>query len=123
MNRKELFKQLNILCEELNDKYNINRGGCCYVAYCLAEQLEIHNISFIAVKYGYGSHFSIKVSDRYLNRDDYMKREITEYYSSSKELLDYYRHHRWNKTYRPKYNGCIKRIIKTIFGKYDYNRT
>ena len=46
MSRKELFKQINRLCEELNFKYNINCGGCCYVAAVLAEQLELHNIPF-----------------------------------------------------------------------------
>lgn len=123
MNRKELFKQLNELCEELDYKYDINRGGCCYVAYCLAEQLEIHNIPFKAVQYGLGNHFSIKVSDRYLNRDSYRKDEINCYLESSKELLDNYHHHTWNETYEPKYNGCVKKAIKAVFNKYENSRT
>ena len=53
MNRKELFKQLNTLCNELDYKYWVNNGGCCYVAACLAEQLEIHNIPYTAVQYGF----------------------------------------------------------------------
>jgi hypothetical protein len=123
MSRKELFKQLNALCEELDYKYNINRGGCCYVAACLAEQLEIHNIPFKAIQYGLGNHFSIKVSDRYLNRCDYRKNEINCYLESSKELLDNYYHHTWNVTYEPKYNGYVKKAIKTVFDKYGNNRT
>lgn len=44
MNRKKLFTKLNQLCLELDNKYNINCGGCCYVAACIAEQLESFNI-------------------------------------------------------------------------------
>lgn len=123
MSRKELFKQLNALCEKLDYKYDINRGGCCYVAACLAEQLEIHNIPFKAIQYGFGNHFCIKVSDRYLNRCDYKKKEINGYLKSSKELFDNYYNNTWNETYEPKYNGCVKDTIKAVFNKYGNNRT
>jgi hypothetical protein len=126
MNRKELFKQLNALCEKLDYKYDINRGGCCYVAACLAEQLEKYNIPYTAIQYGLGNHFSIKVSDRYLNRCDYKKNEINNTYEpfeSFKDLLHYYHHHTWNETYEPKYNGCVKKAIKAVFNKYGNNRT
>ena len=123
MSRKELFKRINALCEKLDYKYDINRGGCCYVAACLAEQLEIHNIPFKAIQYGLGNHFSIKVSDRYLNRCDYKKNEIKGYLESSKELFDNYYDHTWNETYEPKYNGCVKKAIKAVFNKYGNNRT
>jgi len=127
MSRKELFKRINALCKELDYKYEINYGGCCFVAYCIAEQLEIHNIPYRAIQYGYGNHFSIKVSDRYLNRCNYKKNEINDdsNYSlkSSKELLYHYRHHTWNEIYEPKYNGCVKKAIKAVFNKYGNNRT
>lgn len=77
MNKKELFKQVNKLCCYLDNKYNINCGGCCYVAACIAEQLELKGIPFKVIHYDlYGCHFAIKVSDRYLNRCDYKKKEI-----------------------------------------------
>ena len=126
MSRKELFKQLNALCKELDYKYDINRGGCCYVASCLAEQLEIHNIPYKAIQYGLGNHFSIKVSDRYLNRCDYRKSEINsgcESFKLSKDLFDYYYNNTWNETYEPRYNGCVKKAIKAVFDKYGNNRT
>lgn len=125
MSKKELFKQLNALCEELNEKYYINCGGCCYVAYCLAEQLEIYHIPFTVIRYGRNRHYSIKVSDRYLNRDYYRKEEISEYLTTwnSKNLFEYYHNNYWNDTYEPKYNGCVKKAIKAVFNKYGNNRT
>jgi len=125
MSRKELFKQLNALCEELNEKYYINCGGCCYVAYCLAEQLEIYHIPFTVIRYGRNRHYSIKVSDRYLNRDFYRKEEIGDYLITwtSKDLIEYYNNNYWNDTYEPKYNGCVKKAIKAVFNKYGNNRT
>lgn len=79
MNKKKLFTKLNQLCLELDNKYNINCGGCCYVAACIAEQLESFNIPFEIVHYDIcGCHYAIKVSDRYIieviiKRKKYMK--------------------------------------------------
>ena len=54
MNKKELFKQVNKLCYNLDNKYNINCGGCCYVAACIAEQLELKGIPFKVIHYELG---------------------------------------------------------------------
>ena len=116
MSRKELFKQLNRLCEELNYKYDINCGGCCYVAAVLAEQFELHNIPFTVIHYNlYGCHYAIKVSDRYINRDDYRKKEISEYLDwSSSDLFEVYNDGDWNKCYNTKNN---------LTDKYENRRT
>jgi len=126
MNRKELFKQLNTLCNELDYRYCINNGGCCYVAACLAEQLEAHNIPYTAVQYGCRNHFAIKVSDRYINRSDYKKKEITEELEESSWYLfdEYYANiGYWNNTYNKKYNSTVKRKIKSTFKKCENSRT
>ena len=125
MNRKDLFKQLNQLCSELSEKYNINSGGCCYVAACLAEELELHNIPFKVIHYNYcGCHYAIKVSDRYLNRDDYRKREITEILEcSSTEIYNIYFKETWNKLYEISNNPIVKRAIREVFRKYENSRT
>ena len=125
MSRKELFKQLNRLCEELNYKYNINCGGCCYVTAVLAEQFELHNIPFTVIHYNEcGCHYAIKVSDRYINRDDYKKREISEYLDwSSSDLFEVYNNGNWNKCYNTKHNPTVKKAIVKIFSKYENRRT
>ena len=125
MSRKELFKQLNRLCEELNYKYDINCGGCCYVAAVLAEQFELHNIPFTVIHYNEcGCHYAIKVSDRYINRDDYRKKEISEYLDwSSSDLFEVYNDGDWNKCYKTSHNSTVKKAIVKVFSKYENRRT
>ena len=130
MNRKELFKQLNSLCEELNYKYNINRGGCCFVAAVIAEQLESYNIPFSVIHYDmWGCHYAIRVSDRIINRDDYKSNEISremtseDYFLLSDELYDIYYSEDWNKSYSKKCNLIVKTKIKSLFKKYGNSRT
>jgi len=127
MNRKHLFKKLNELCLDLEDKYSINCGGCCYVAACIAEQLEIYNIPFTIIHYDECScHYAIKVSDRYINRSDYKKKEITEELEESSWYLfdEYYANiGYWNNTYNKKYNSTVKRKIKSTFKKCENSRT
>jgi hypothetical protein len=119
MNRKKLFTKLNKLCLELDNKYNINCGGCCYVAACIAEQLERFNIPFEIVHYDIcGCHYAIKVSDRYINRSDYKKKEIYEILDyNSKEMFSIYYTENWNKTYERKYNSIVHRKIKNLFNE------
>jgi len=117
MNRKRLFKKLNKLCLELQDKYNINCGGCCYISACIAEQLELYNIPFELVHYDIGCcHYCIKVSDRYINRDDHFKNEIVSIYSySSDEIYSIYYNKNWNITYDTSNNELIRKIIINLF--------
>ena len=119
MNRKKLFTKLNKLCLELDNKYNINNGGCCYVAACIAEQLEKFNIPFEIVHYDIcGCHYAIKVSDRYINRSDYKKKEIYEILDyNSKEMFSIYYTENWNNTYEKKYNSIVHRKIKKLFNE------
>ena len=119
MNRKKLFTKLNQLCLELDNKYNINCGGCCYIAACIAEQLERFHIPFEIVHYDIcGCHYAIKVSDRYINRSDYKKKEIYEILDySSEEMFDIYYNGDWNSTYKRKYNSIVHRKIKNLFNE------
>jgi len=118
MNRKKLFTKLNKLCLELDEKLNINSGGCCYVAAVIAEQLEIFNIPFEIIHYDrYGCHYAIKVSDRYINRCGYYKKEINYYseISSSEELFEIYDSECWNETYDTLNNDYVCKKIKELF--------
>jgi hypothetical protein len=119
MNRKKLFTKLNKLCLELDNKYNINNGGCCYVAACIAEQFEKFNIPFKIVHYDFtGCHYAIKVSDRYINRSDYKKKEIFEILECDSEHMFYiYDNSCWNKMYKTKYNKVVYRKIEKLFNE------
>ena len=39
-NLENLVKDLNILCDRLDQDYNINFGGCCFVAYLMMKHFE-----------------------------------------------------------------------------------
>lgn len=117
MNKKKIFTKLNQLCFNLNCEYNINCGGCCYVAACIAEQLERFSIPFNVIHYDlHHCHFAIKVSDRYINRDGYTKKEITDILCwDSKKLFQHYYDNDWNDYYHTKYNNIIRNKIKELF--------
>lgn len=46
LNVHKLVKNLNELCDILIDEYNINCGGCCYVAYEIAKHLDRFHIDY-----------------------------------------------------------------------------
>lgn len=124
MNKKELFKSLNNLCCEMQKKsYNINNGGCCFVAAVIAEQLETYNIPFyVAVTYC-PTHYAIKVKDRYINRDDFKfgPEDLREW--NSRNLYYTYNDGDWNDWYSRCWNLIVKTRIRSIFKKYENNRT
>ena len=110
----------------MDELYNINSGGCCYVAATLAENLERLNIPFSIIVYGLcRSHYAVKVSDRYINRCDYPYKEITEILNiTSKELFKYYYNYdRWNSTYNRRWNLIVNTRIKHLFNIYENSRT
>ena len=123
MNRKELFKSLNNLCCEINSSYNINCGGCCFVAAVIAEQLETYNIPFcVAVTYC-PTHYAIKVKDRYINRDDFkfVPEDFREW--GSQDLYNIYDNGNWNDWYSKRWNLIVKTRIRSLFLKYENSRS
>ena len=125
MTRKSLFKNLNQLCKDLDYKYNINSGGCCFVAAVIAEQLENCNIPFKLIHYElYSCHYAIRVNDRIINRCDCKYKEIIfDDYLSSNEIYDTYYNEDWNHTYNRQWNLIVKTKIKSLFKKYENRRT
>lgn len=124
MNRKELFKQLNSLCYEMNESYNINREGCCFVAATIAEQFERFNIPFTVIQYKGHYHFAVRVSDRIINRDGCECSIISSNkFISSEELYDEYYGSNWNDYYNRRWNLIVKTRIRALFNKYGNKRT
>lgn len=131
----------------LNDIYSINKGGCCYVAYILAENLEKLHIPYKVIinndcmedteiiytnaikdrsRYGiFGhkdyscSHIWIKTSFGILNDESkyYRRGKNIELPINSKDLLWLYKKGSWNSTYKTKNNHLVKEIINSIFEK------
>lgn len=125
MTKKQLFKALNELCDEMDVQYNTSCGGCCYVTACLAKNLERNNIPFSIIVLHSPCHYFIRVSDRYINRCDYIIREnykdILHY--NSKYLFDKYYNEDWNPSYNKKWNLIVSTRIKALFKKYENSRT
>ena len=124
MTKNQLFTALNKLCKEMDNYYNINCGGCCFVAACLAENLERNNIPFKIIHYNLCScHYCIKVSDRYINRDEYKEKEILEILDDFELLFDRYYNNDWNPMYNRKWNLIVSSRIRKLFREYENSRT
>ena len=118
MSKKELFTLINTLCREMDCEYDINNGGCCYVAAVIAECLEECNIQYSVYEYHAPCHITIKVSDRYLNRGDFSgDKELREY--NSQQLYFRYNNDLWNEMYNAKkWNSIVSTKIKSLFKNY-----
>lgn len=121
MNRQLLFKEINKLCLELDSKYKINDGGCCFVAACLARQLEKYKIPFTLIHYNeWSCHYAIKVKDRYLNRCDFRKNEISaEIKCRASYISNIYYNKDWNPMYSIQNNLTVEKAIIAVFKKYE----
>lgn len=65
LNVHKLVKNLNELCENLQDKYHINWGGCCFIAYEIAKHLDRLEIEY-----------SLHIMNDYCLRDPNIAKEI-----------------------------------------------
>ena len=75
MNIKDLINELNKFLKRLDNVYNINSGGCFYVAYLIARELYKLGIKYKVVDWHEDSrlneysmyHRSLKVDGSYIN--------------------------------------------------------
>ena len=125
MTRNQLFTRLNKLCNEMQCDYNINNGGCCFVAACIAENLEKVNIPYRVIKFDlYSLHYAIKVKDRYINREDYKSEEqVGTCCQDSEDLFTRYYEGYWNPEYNRQWNLIVSTKINSLFKKYENSRT
>ena len=70
MQSNQLIKfvyKLKKLVTFIDNTYNINEGGCCYLSYIVAKQLEKHNIPYLVGITSYGD-FDISEIKSNINR-------------------------------------------------------
>ena len=70
MQSNQLIKfvyKLKNLVTFIDNTYNINEGGCCYLSYIIAKQLEKHNIPYLVGITSYGD-FDISEIKSNINR-------------------------------------------------------
>lgn len=140
INIKELRDSLNILCKELDLNYNINSGGCCYIAYLIASQLDRLKIRYNLVVYSFCDFDQYDFNQAILNnknwytcehyclsicRNGFVNRGTGLYDNryiirnvNSKHIKWIYKHGSWNDCYNISNNKIIKNIINSFFLKY-----
>ena len=138
--KKEInITQLNQLLKDLDKVLKINSGGCCYIAYIIAKNLEKYKIPFkvilmddtlkepsyyfqgiknrelSVIDYGF-AHVCIKVYSKVINpyrfRMDSRTIEL-----DSKDLLWLYRRGDWNEMYDTTNNNILIRFLNKICKK------
>lgn len=65
LNIHSIVADLNDLCLQLDDNFNINNGGCCYVAYEIARHLD-----------KLGIEYELKIYDDYNKNQEAINKEI-----------------------------------------------
>lgn len=144
-----LKRDLDQLMKFLSHSYDINNGGCCYIASIIAKELESLGVSYKLVIYstkssnmnlyksikdrdsksfGVGknvcNHYAIKIDDvGVINEGGF--RELTQYEVSSLNSTDIrwiYRYGRWNDTYNKIFNTVVKSFIHSTFKAYELKK-
>lgn len=118
-----LIKKLNYLASELDRRYSMNSGGCCYFAYLIAEWLEAYDIEyrFIIQDDGpidgvSGKHYCLQImpSKLFINKLSKYSRIKTTQLTSS-QIFSYYRKSNWSEKYDICNNAVVKKAIDNIF--------
>lgn len=133
----QLANKLNHICSKLDDKYDINNGGCCYTAYCIAKILEKANLKFylVALDREYQFYKESKIADLQRSCNHYAIRIKTdcnsytinissftnvrskELKASAADILEHYNQHLWNEMYNTANNSNVQTTIeKTYYG-------
>ena len=129
MNIKDLINELNKFLKVLDNKYNINSGGCFYVAYLIAREFDKLGINYKVVDWHEDSrlneysvyHRSLKVDGSYINPP------LINYgnYTDDLGYLSPYKLSRDSGKYslgllRPSIKIKIRDSINKFFREYDY---
>lgn len=136
----ELVAKLNNECNNLDSKYKINYGGCCYVAGCIARLLEETNLNFSLIVFDNKwdlrgikcledlpepmSHYAIVLDDEgYIGEginccEDDFDDSYQAFKASSIDIFDYYYNHQWNNVYDCFYNFKVKCALEKTYNEF-----
>ena len=126
-------ERLNKLCKFLDETYDINAGGCCFVTYCIAKLLKQDKFKFKIVIFdnypvvgktladidGSHFHYSIMLGDYLINSGDCEENFsfIQSVFSKVKvsDILDHYKTNFWNTEYNKQKNSFISKTLKVFY--------
>lgn len=152
MQRKQLISKLNTLCNTLEAKYEINHGGCCFLAYLISRWLEKLNIPYSLticdyvdknkdelqnqlstrelndslvdslIGEGTASHYYISTKYGDINSEDKDDLNIYSLDANSEDIEWIYDHGSWNSQYNTNFNEDISNIINNFFKSLSYEK-
>ena len=148
-NLENLVEDLNILCDRLDKDYNINFGGCCFVAYLIMKHFEkiglhptliiendcydIDKNTFLDCVYTRSGnclgikdqtcfHYFIYIPEinKYINSGEIYEDYLYEFQGlSAKDVHWIYKTGDWNNNYNRKNSPMVGRKIAQVFKKYE----
>ena len=145
---KRLISELNNLCDRLDEDYNINYGGCCFVAYLMMKNFEalgIHPVLVIesdcdeidggefldcvrdrdnncnGLGYNTCCHYFVSIPKiGYVNAGDFDRESLNKFRGlSAKDVQWIYKTGDWNNEYETRNNPMVGRRIRQVFRKYE----
>lgn len=142
-NLSELASRLNSLCDDLDQQFHVNWGGCCYIAHCITKLLELDNVQYsvivfddecilmrcksfndlprsmahYAVMLGSGVNPECTINCEESDYDLYFKTFDT----TSQDLLDHYLDNDWNSYYETEHNQEVLTIIEEYYYEFTKN--
>ena len=126
-----LARALDKVCIQLDDKYDINNGGCCYIAYLVCKLLKQDgfnpklmiydfelddNINSINDLYFAHNHYCIKLGNVTINESDFDDLESVELDKIQPiDILKHYQDETWNNEYRTSNNAKVAQILRNKY--------
>lgn len=117
-----IVRKLNFIVTELDRSYEINSGGCCYLAYMIAYWLERYGIDYYFIIQddkpiidNTGKHYCLQIiPDKYINKlNEYA--HIKSIKRTSSEILEYYNKSNWSEKYDISNNRIVDKYIDGVF--------
>lgn len=149
ISRRKLVQELNKLCDQLDDKYDINLGGCCYLSYLIAKYLEKLSIPYeliiVSSEWKDKNYISLEIDKKrihYLSEHSITGDNTCSHYyihlkyigsiNPSNRRYSYtlqnikssnikwvYDNGYWNDCYETRFNSTVGKIIKNFFKQYE----
>lgn len=132
--------KMDNVCELLDHIYDVNCGGCCYVAYCLAKLLQEDDIEYEVVVISDScddlldcdlisdipcscTHYGISTIGGLININDCdLSSNYVQYFYdvNPEELKEHYENSDWNNCYNTNENEFIWETLKRFY--YDITK-
>lgn len=140
------IQKLENLLKSLDNKFYINEGGCCYVAYIIAKYLDKLNIPYSLIIYNrvkislsnkdviYNiknnignypirfhtcNHYTLKIGNIIINTSQGYRYSYELKNITHKDIRMIYNRGCWNPTYRIRHNENVRKSIHNFFKPYE----